>query len=179
MPNTLVSDNGTQFSSETFQEYCRQFGINHIFTAPYHPQWNGQAERFVDTLKRAFKKLEGEGTTAENLQTFLLNYRSTPNPNSPDGKSPAEAMFGRPIRTSLELLRPSPTIDRNTDMEYQFNRHHGTKAVVFHAKEKVYAQVHHYNKVNWKAGEIIERRGKVMYNVRLMENGSIIRSHAN
>ncbi|XP_058828543.1 uncharacterized protein K02A2.6-like [Topomyia yanbarensis] len=109
MPETLVSDNGSQFTSAEFQSYCTDNGIEHLTTAPFHPQSNGQAERFVDTFKRSIKKIkEGRATMREALSTFLLTYRSTPCFSSPDGKSPAEVMFGRPIRTSLDLLRPPP-----------------------------------------------------------------------
>lgn len=41
------------------------------------------------------KKMEGEGTTTEILHTFLEVYRSTPNPNSPRGTTPAESFIGR------------------------------------------------------------------------------------
>ncbi|XP_040158056.1 uncharacterized protein K02A2.6-like [Anopheles arabiensis] len=56
MPEKLVSDNGAQFTSDAFKDYCKQSGIEHIKTPPFHPQSNGQAERFVDTMKRALKK---------------------------------------------------------------------------------------------------------------------------
>ncbi|CAD6196085.1 unnamed protein product [Caenorhabditis auriculariae] len=52
-PETIVSDNGTQFTSQQFADMCQNGHIQHIRTAPYCPQSNGQAERFVDTLKRA------------------------------------------------------------------------------------------------------------------------------
>ena len=61
-PVTLVTDNGTQFKSEQFRKFCRSRAIRQIFSAPYHPQSNGEAERFVDTLKRSLEKLVGEGT---------------------------------------------------------------------------------------------------------------------
>ncbi|EYB94823.1 hypothetical protein Y032_0167g141 [Ancylostoma ceylanicum] len=60
LPQTIVSDNGTQFTSEQFKAMCDEGGIVRIKTAPYHPQSNGQAERFVDTLKRGIKKLLGK-----------------------------------------------------------------------------------------------------------------------
>ena len=107
MPETLVSDNGPQFTSALFAEFCNSSGIEHITTAPFHLQSNGQAERFVDTLKRALRKIQSDETSLdETLELFLMTYRSTPNAQLSQQKSPAEEMFGRPIRTALELLRP-------------------------------------------------------------------------
>ena len=58
-PKVLVSDNGTQFTTKEFQDYCQKNGIQHIRSAPYQPHCNGQAERFVDTFIRTLQKLQG------------------------------------------------------------------------------------------------------------------------
>nr|VZI20717.1 unnamed protein product [Spirometra erinaceieuropaei] len=106
-PKVLVSDNGSQFTSSTFEDFCRQHNIQHLRSPPYQPQSNGQAERFVDTVKRALLKARGEGTTDEIVQTFLFSYRATSNPASPGGVSPAEALMGRKLRTTFHALVPT------------------------------------------------------------------------
>ncbi|PIO75318.1 integrase core domain protein [Teladorsagia circumcincta] len=65
LPQTIVSDNGTQFCSDQFRKMCEEGGIEHLRTAPYHPQSNGLAERFVDTLKRGIKKFKREEKPSE------------------------------------------------------------------------------------------------------------------
>ena len=49
IPEVLVSDNGTQFTSAEFDEFMRK---NHVRVSPYHPSSNGMAERAVKILKK-------------------------------------------------------------------------------------------------------------------------------
>ena len=60
---------------------------------------------FVDTLKRVLKNAQGTPTDRA-LQQFLLVYIVTPNANTPMGRSPAETMFARKIRSVFDRLIP-------------------------------------------------------------------------
>lgn len=53
--NILISDNGPQFVSTEFENFLKMNGIRHTCSAPYHPQTNGEAEHFVQTLKQSLR----------------------------------------------------------------------------------------------------------------------------
>ena len=55
IPEQLVSDNGTKFTSQEFQNFTKKLGIKHIRTAAYGKSSNGQAERYVQTVKNVFE----------------------------------------------------------------------------------------------------------------------------
>ena len=104
LPHQLVSDNGPRFISDEYKHFCEQNGIRRTLVAPYHLSSNGEAERFVQTFKAAMRKAEQKELQLA-LTQFLLRYRTTP--HLVTGKSPAELIFGRQIRTRLDLLHPS------------------------------------------------------------------------
>ena len=90
------------------------------------------------------------GTIEENLNTFLLNYRSTANPNTPENQSPGEVIFGRKMRITLDILKPSERninliIDIEQKVCQQFNMKHGAKLRIFGEQDNVYARVYKGN----------------------------------
>ena len=52
LPTQLVSNNGSHIISSEFAHFLRGIGVKHIQSVPYAPSSNGQAESFVQTLKR-------------------------------------------------------------------------------------------------------------------------------
>ncbi|XP_054277192.1 uncharacterized protein K02A2.6-like [Macrosteles quadrilineatus] len=60
IPLVLVPDNGSRFTSSTFRQFLSANGV-YKTTAPYHPSSNGQAERYVQTIKKSLKAMEEEG----------------------------------------------------------------------------------------------------------------------
>jgi len=104
LPVTIVSDNGTSFTSSEFGQFVSQNGIDHVFSPPYHPGSNGLAERSVQTFNESMNKMDGSGSIESKVSHFLFRYRSTPHTTT--GKSPAELMFSRKMRTHLDLCHP-------------------------------------------------------------------------
>ena len=89
LSSTLVSDNRTCFTSQELKDFLKVNSIQHIKTAPYHPQSNGLAKRMVQTFKKG----------------ILFSYRITP--HNTTGQSPAELMFGQQLSTRFDLLHPN------------------------------------------------------------------------
>lgn len=176
---TIVSDNGSKFTSSAFKDFCLRKGVQHIPTATYDPQSNGRAERFVDTLKRSLKKLEGEGDVVEILQIFLAAYRGTPCP-ARNGKSPFELpTTGSQMPSKLDLLRKEIRAFHppNQQMQEQFDRHHGARLHSFVVNDPVYVKIHRINAWTWQAGTILEQRGAASYVVHV--NGRVMFAHTN
>ena len=80
IPETVVTDNGSNFTSVEFENFLKSNVIHHIKAAPYHPASNGLAERAVQTFKSGMRKLT-DGTLETRVARFLFNYRITPQTN--------------------------------------------------------------------------------------------------
>ena len=105
LPGQLVSDNGLQFTSEEFKEFCKLRGMNNCYVTPYHPQTNGQAERFVQTFKKCMNKMAKNSKNIDyNVNNFLLTYRVTAHATT--NVAPSPLLMGRKLRTRLNLIHP-------------------------------------------------------------------------
>ena len=94
IPDQLLSDNGPQFSANTFAKFQEEFGFTHITSSPNFPQANGEVERAVQTVKNLLK-------TAPDPYKALMAYRATP---LESGLSPDELLMGKKIRTTVPIL---------------------------------------------------------------------------
>ena len=78
-PDTLVSDNGPCYASETFTKIMQEYNVNHITSSPHYIQSNGLAEKFVQIVKNLFNKAREERA---DLFKALIIYRNTPLANN-------------------------------------------------------------------------------------------------
>ena len=79
LPEQIVSDNGSQFTSTKFESFIKANGITHFKSAPYHPATNGLAERMVRTFKQSLKAMKDEPISLnKKIANFLLMYRNAP-----------------------------------------------------------------------------------------------------
>ena len=80
VPETILSDNGTQFSSQETQSFISSYGLKWYFNPPLSPWWGGIFERMIRSVKRCLKKiLLGARITYKELETVLCEIEITLN----------------------------------------------------------------------------------------------------
>ena len=173
LPEVLVSDNGPQFVSGEFEEFCKANGIAHRTSAIYKPATNGQAERVVQILKNALKQAKlTRGHVDDVVARYLLTYRNTPHCTT--GESPAMLLMGRRLRTRLDLMIPNVREHVEQKQETMISHSADRGCRIFVEGESVLAR--NYSGDKWITGEIDEVLGHKHYHVKL-ENGQIVKRH--
>ena len=147
IPETVISDNGPQFSSIGFEDFAEIWDFKHTTSTPGYPQSNGLAESTVQTAKKILSKAH-EDTKSPLLA--ILEYRNTP----VDGmKSPAELIFGRQLRSILPTIQqhlrqkeinPSAVMARRKYQQLQQKKYYDRNAKPLQplqTNDKVYLQL--------------------------------------
>ena len=174
LPQMIVTDNGSSFTSHEFKIFTQKNGIKHVTSALYHPSSNGQAERAVQTVKQGIKQTPGK-TIQERLSKFLFNYRITPHATT--GIPPCELLMKRQLRSSLDLLIPKvqQRVEANQVKQKEYRDGH-MPIREFLVNDQVFVENFPSKKPRWIPGTIVKVTGPLSYEVEL-ENGSRVRRH--
>lgn len=174
LPDIIVSDNGTCFTSMEFADFVKVNGIKHVRTAPFHPSSNGLAERAVQTFKDSMKKMTDNASVETKVSRFLMRYRITPHTTT--GQSPAQLLMNRQPQSRLALTRPNIERRIQTKQANQKRDHdQRTKQRTFNVGDLVFAR-NFARGSQWLPGVIKGKHGPLSYEIELSD-GRIWRRH--
>ena len=126
IPEALISDGETQYSSREFKKFSESYGFRHTFSSPHYPRSNRLSERTVQTAKNLLQKCLESGA---DPHLAMICHRATP----VDHKlpSPAEMLNSRKYKTNLPAK--SRHTEGNINVQLQAHqdeqkRHHDKSA---------------------------------------------------
>ena len=169
-PNVLRSDNGGQYDAIQTQQFLEDWGVQWIPSSPENPQSNGHAESMVKNVKYLIQKCDGNFESDE-CQKGMLELRNSP---KIDGQSPAQRLFGRPLRNGMPINwrqydekwknafeeADSKLVKAKFQRRKDYNLH-AKDLPKFNKGDKVLVQDNTVNSKRWKRpAVVVDRRGK-------------------
>jgi transposase InsO family protein len=170
IPDLVITDSGSQFLSDEFSRFSKEWGFEHRPTSPYHHQSNGKVESSVKAAKKVLKRTKDQ-------YLGLLAVRNTPTEGT--DSSPAQKFLGRRTKSTLpissNLLKPrvvDPNMDnlqlkykQMTQKRYYDRSAHDLK--LLHEGDTVRIKPYKLGESNktWKKAEVQERLDERSYKV--------------
>ena len=104
VPTCIHSDQGANLCSEVIQTMCKLLGMGRTRTSAYHPQGNGQVERFNRTVEAMLAKSvkENQRNWDACLPKVLFAYRTAV--HEATGFTPFHLMFGRTPKLPVDVM---------------------------------------------------------------------------
>jgi len=106
IPETVLTDQGTNFLSEVFKNVCKLLKITKVQTTAYHPESNGALERSHRTLAEYLRHYINEDQTDwdEWIPYAMFTYNTTP--HTATTYTPFELLYGHQATLPTALSLP-------------------------------------------------------------------------
>ena len=113
-PQTIQSDNGSCYKSFNWKENCAKHNIKPVYSSPYRPKSNGQAERLVKSISAALKSYAMDDPDAWSLFLPKIVMAINSSENSTTGFSPYFMVHGRHPRAIIDNLIDFSSVQKST-----------------------------------------------------------------
>lgn len=123
-PARIHSDRGRNFESTLIQQLCQLYGIQKTRTPPYHPQGNGQCERFNRTLHDLLRTLPSAEKRhwPRHLSQLTFAYNTTQHQTT--GHTAYYLMFGHHPRLPVDFLLGTRSEGQDVGSLEEWVQHH-------------------------------------------------------
>ena len=113
-PNVIITDQGTNYTSQEFIKFATEWEFQHVLTSPHHHESNGRAEAAVKIVKNMLEKVNSEGG---DMHKSMLEWRNAVTPGSKS--SPAQRLMSRRTRSFMPCADSmlQPTVISNVPAE--------------------------------------------------------------
>jgi transposase InsO family protein len=114
VPHSIITDNGTNFTSKEFKSYCESMGIKLKFASVAHPKTNRQIEKANGLIcngvkKRLLAPLEkAKHAWVDELPLVLWSLRTTP--NAATQETPFFLVHGAEAVLPVKIMHEAPRI---------------------------------------------------------------------
>lgn len=117
IPQSLVTDCGTEFLSRVFKEVCRLLKIRQTSTTPYHPQSNGSLERSHRTLGEYLRNFVEKDQQNWDTRIPYAMFCHNSSVHSATQFQPYQLVYGHPLVIPTSLLN-------NPEPRYNYDDYH-------------------------------------------------------
>ncbi|CAF4944161.1 unnamed protein product [Pieris macdunnoughi] len=115
IPKSILTDQGTNFTSNLFKKTCDFMKIKQLWSSPYHPQTQGALERSHSTLKEYLKSFvnQDQDNWPRYVYTAIMTYNTSVHCTT--NYTPYELLFGQKPLIPDSIYNTEPD---NTYPEY-------------------------------------------------------------
>ena len=165
VPKRIHSDQGKSFEGDLLKRLCHLYGIEKSRTTPYHPEGNGQCERFNRTLHDLLRTLpqEKKRKWPQHLPQVLYAYNTTEHQST--GYSPYELMFGQKAQLPVDFLlggAPEEPMSRSAEDWVDEHQKH-LSSVYLQVKDQLQQAAERRNRHHQPSGSSILTPGTLVY----------------
>jgi transposase InsO family protein len=122
-PRCILTDNGTHFTSSVTNELIKQIGATHLYSTPYHPETNGQVERYNSTMDAKIAALSNLRKTNWDDQLPFVTFNYNTSIHSSTKQIPFEMMYGRKPVLPLDHQDVNVTLDYDPEHSKKLNEY--------------------------------------------------------